>query len=268
VKFLTEQIASEFFEVGSEQRLSIILHLNEKAWSISRLAKELEATITEVHRNFVRLQKAGLILKNVDGTYHLTLFGKNICSQVPAHQFLNDNKKYFETHDFGDLPQKFFLRIGCLSDSKLISGYTKVSEKWKSIYSNANEYIKNILVDIPYSSDLMEILISKLNKGISINSIFTETAIIPEERKTNLPKFNLKKFIEQEMLKRKMIKSVKVVVVLNEKEAGISFPTTNGEVDLSKMIYGSTPEFHEWCFDYFKHYWELASSFQESKLEQ
>jgi len=30
VEFLTEKIASEFFEIGSEQRLSIILHLNEK----------------------------------------------------------------------------------------------------------------------------------------------------------------------------------------------------------------------------------------------
>ncbi len=93
MKFLTDQIASEFFEIGSEQRLSIILHLNEKAWSISPLAKELGATITEVHRNFGRLQKVGLILKNVEGTYHLTLFGKTICALIPSIVFVSENLK-------------------------------------------------------------------------------------------------------------------------------------------------------------------------------
>ena len=59
--FSTDKISSELFEVGSDQRLNIILHLNEKKWSISALAKELDATVTEVHRNFGRLQKAGFI---------------------------------------------------------------------------------------------------------------------------------------------------------------------------------------------------------------
>ena len=122
MKFLTDKLASEFFEIGSEQRLSIILHLNEKAWSISALAKELEATVTEVHRNFGRLQKSGLILKNPDGTYRLTLFAKTICSQIPSIVFVSENKKYFENHDFGDLPPKFQHRVGELYEQKHIKG--------------------------------------------------------------------------------------------------------------------------------------------------
>ena len=91
MNFSTEKISSEFFEVGSEQRLSILLHLQDKKWTISALAKELDSTVTEVHRNFGRLQKAGLILKDADGTFQLTVRGENICSQIPSISFVLEN---------------------------------------------------------------------------------------------------------------------------------------------------------------------------------
>ena len=166
MEFLTEKIASEFFEIGSEQRLNIILHLNEKAWSISALAKELEATITEVHRNFGRLQKVGLILKNVEGTYHLTIFGKTICSLIPSIVFVSENKKYFQSHDFGDLPIKFLHRVGELCEQKHIKGFVKVLEKWTEIHNNATQYIYNILTEVPYSKDIIDVVEEKLNKKI------------------------------------------------------------------------------------------------------
>ena len=146
---LAEKISSDFFEIGSEQRLNIILHLNEKAWTVSALAKELGATITEVHRNFGRLQKAGLILKNVDGTYNLTLFGKTICSLIPSIAFVSENKKYFENHDFGDLPVKFQNRVGELYKQKHIKGFVKVLEKWRDVHKNATKYIFNVLSSLP-----------------------------------------------------------------------------------------------------------------------
>ena len=45
------------------------------------------------------------------------------------------------------------------------------------------------------------------------------------------------------------------------------FPTHDNEVDMGDMLYGKDSEFHEWCFDYFKHCWENAGAFQENKLE-
>jgi len=266
VKFLAEKIASEFFEIGSEQRLSIILHLNEKAWSISPLSKELGATITEVHRNFVRLQKAGLILKNVDGTYHLTLFGKTICSQVPAIAFVSENKEYFKNHDFGDLPTKFQHRVGELYEQKHIKGFVRVLEKWKEVHNNSAKYIYNILTEVPYSKDIIDIVEEKLDNKIKIHSIFAENAIIPEERKTIFKIKNFNKFIKEEILVRKMVKKVSVVLLLNEKESCVIFPNQSGEPDMSEMFYSSDPQFHEWCLDYFDHFWKNSTSFQESKL--
>jgi predicted transcriptional regulator len=266
MKYSTADIASEFFEIGSEQRLSIILHLNEKNWSISALAKELEATITEVHRNFKRLQKSGLILKNLDGTYKLTIFGKVICSQIPSIVFISENKKYFESHDFGDLPIKFQHRLGELYEQKHIKGFVRVLEQWKKIHNNASQYIFNILTEVPYSKDIIDIVENKLNKKIKIHTIFAENAIIPDERETIFKIKNFNKFIKEDLLVRKMIKQVSIVVLLNEKESCILFPNENGEPDMSEMFYSNDPQFHEWCLDYFEHYWKNSTSFQESKL--
>ena len=266
MKFLAEKIASEFFEVGSEQRLSIILHLNEKVWSISPLSKELGATMTEVHRNFVRLQKAGLILKNVDGTYHLTLFGKTICSQVPAIAFVSENKEYFENHDFGDLPTKFQHRVGELCEQKHIKGFVRVLEKWKQVHNNATQYIYNILTEVPYSKEIIEIVEEKLKNKIKIHTIFAKNAIIPEERKAIFEIKNFNKFIKEDLLVRRMINPVSTVVLLNEKESCVIFPNQTGEPDMSEMFYSTDTQFHEWCLDYFEHRWKKSTSFQESQL--
>jgi len=246
VEYLTDKIASEFFEIGSEQRLSIILHLNEKDWSISPLSKKLEATITEVHRNFGRLQKAGLILKNLDGTYRLTVFGKLICSQIPAIAFVSDNRKYFENHNFGNLPTKFHHRVGELYEQKRIKGFVRILEKWKEIQMNATQYIYNILTNI--------------------HTIFAENAIVPEERKTIFKIKNFNKYVKEDLLVRRMIDKVSVVVILNEKEACIMFPNLDGQPDMSEMFYSVDPQFHEWCLDYFNHCWDNSSSFKENKL--
>jgi len=263
---ITKKIAQDIFEIASEQRLSIILKLNEKRSRLVSMAKELDATAPEVKRNFDRLLKAKLIEKDTDGSFHLTLYGKTLCTQIPVFRFMLHNKKYFSDHDFGDIPNKFVQRIGSLSECNMISGGVKVLEKWKEIYKNAGEYIFNILVEVPYNPDVIELLLEKLKNGVKIQSIFSESAIIPNERKETEKKGLFKKFIANETLKRKMRKDVKVAIILNENEAGIMFPRNNGEEDMTKMLYSSDPSFHEWCLDYFKYCWEHSTSFQESKL--
>lgn len=267
MNFSTEKISSELFEVGSDQRLSIILHLNEKKWSISSLAKELGATVTEVHRNFGRLQKAGFILKDADGKFHLTVKGENICTHIPSIDFVLKNETYFESHNFGDLPTKFRQRIGNLSESKNIKGVVRVLEKWRQIHNNANEYIYNVLTEVPYSKEIIDVVEEKLNDKVKINSIIAEDAIVPEERESIFKNKNFSKFVKDELLVRRMIDNVSIVVLFNEKESGVIFPNSKGEPDLSEMFYSENPQFHEWCVDYFEYMWKKSSSFQESKLK-
>ena len=260
--------AKDFLELASEQRLNIIFGLREKKSKVSNMAKELGATVQEVHRNFERLDDAGLITKDKEGYYELTTYGNTICTQIPDLVFVSKYRKYFEDHDFGDIPQKFIQRIGALAEGQYVKGFVKVLEQWKEIYKNSNEYIYNILSEVPYTTDLIEPIVDKVKKGVKLNSILSESAIIPKERKKIFENLGLKKLIETGLLERKMKKDVKVVVVLNEKEACVMFPTIDGEADLSKMFYSNDPLFHEWCLDYFRYCWHGSDVFQESKLKE
>lgn len=261
----TESLADEFLEIASEQRLNIIINLNKEKLNLSGLAKRLDATAAEVHRNLGRLQKAGIIKKDADGNYELTIYGKTLYTQIPTLEFMR-KYKYFESHDSPILPLKYVQRIGSLSDSEFINGYVKVIEKWEAIYKNAKEYISNILIEVPYNEKLLKTLEDKLSHKIRISSIFSDTAIISRERQDLLAKFDFSRFVKDGMLERKMKKDVKIAVVLNEKEAGLSFPTIDGEPDMSKMFYSSSESFHEWCFDFFNDSWKNVTAFHETKL--
>lgn len=261
------EIANEFLEIASEQRVNMLLSLTRQKYNLSGMAKHLNATAAEIHRNFARLQKAGLIKKDTNGNYDLTLYGKTVCAQMPAFVFMSGNKKYFDNHDFYNLPSKYMQRIGALSDSKLINGYVKVMEKWEEIYKNADKYICNILIEIPYNEMILQILEDKLKHKTRILSVFSESAIISKERQELVAKFDFTKFVKDGMLERKMSKDAMIAIVLNEREAGLSFPTDKYEPDMSKMFYSSSEQFHEWCYDYFNDVWSKSTAFQETKLK-
>ena len=261
-----EHASENFLELSSHQRLQILFNLLEKKSKVSNMAKKLDATNQEVHRNFMRLEDGGLIVKTKDGTYGLTTYGKTMCTQVPTLVFLSKNQKYFESHDFGGVPQKFILRVGQLSKGEYLKGITKVLEKWRDIFDHSKKYVYGILVEEPL--ELIEPAIKKAKSGIKIQSIFHETAIVPKARKKILEKMDFQKLIDSKQIERKMKKTVKTVVVLNEKEACVSFPKIDGDTNITELFFSNDPMFHEWCLDYFRYSWYGSDIFQERKLRE
>ncbi len=259
------KIAEEFFQISSEQRLSMILKLSEKPQKLSDLAKSLNATVPEVRRNLERLTKAGQITKNSDGKFIVTPYGNAIFTVIPLVNFISKNRDFFQDHSFGNLPQKFITRSGSFSGCQYVKGVTRVMEHWKEIVNNANEYIFGIVYEEP--ADLIEPIIKKAQKGVVVNSIFSKSAITPKSREKILEKLKAN-VSKSKNIERKIIKDVKLIVTLNEKEAAVNFPFLNGEVDLSKMFYGTDPAFHEWCLDYFRYCWYGSESFFEEKLKK
>lgn len=262
----SHEIARDFLEFASEQRLEIIFRLFAKKSKVSVIAKELGATVPEVFRNFERLVKADLIEKDTDGSYHLTVYGMTVCNQIPSLAFVAANKKYFKNHDFGDLPQKYIQRIGALEQNQHIKGFTKVMERWKNIIENANEYICGILLEEPL--DLLEPIANKAKKDVKINSIFSESTIVPKGRKQLIDKLDFKTLTKNGLVERKMRKDVKIGVFLSEHEACVMFPTLDDEADISEMFYSQDKAFHEWCLDYFRYCWYGSEAFKESKLKE
>jgi len=263
---LIDETADYVLELASSQRLSILIGLLYEDLTPTEFAKEIDATKQEVHRNFLRLEKTGLIKKKVSGKYSLTTFGQTVCTQVPSLVFLTQNRKYFEAHTFGNVPHKFQMRCGQLANSQYVKGVSKVLEQWKEIYKNSDNYIYEILSEVPL--DLIEPLVKKIKKGVKFNYIFSESAVVPKGRKALLKKLGFDALIEKGLIERKMEKNVQTVVVLNEKEACLMFPSLDGESDISEMFYSNDPMFHEWCLDYFRYCWYGSDIFRESKLKE
>jgi predicted transcriptional regulator len=256
-----------FFELASEQRLLIISKLNIQKNKLSQLAKDLNITMQEVHRNVNRLMDSGLIEKDSDGKFSLTTFGATIIKQISTFDFLSRNKEYFSDHILGNIPMKFVQRIGALNNSDYIQGIVAVFERWKQIYNGSSQYIYGMLPQVPL--DLIETVISKIkDNGIKFRYILSEKAIVPKGRTSLLNDSGFNELLRKGLVERRMVNKIEIAVVLNESQATVMFPSLKGKIaDMNSMFYSSNDHlFHEWCLDYFRYCWYNSKSFDESKL--
>ncbi|NHI02973.1 hypothetical protein DYY67_0094 [Candidatus Nitrosotalea sp. TS] len=161
---------------------------------------------------------------------------------------------------------KFMQRIGALAGGQQVKGFVKVLEQWKSIYKNADEFVYEIFTEVPL--DLIEPLLIKVKQGIKLHYIFSESVIVPKGRRDLLKKLGMKSLLDKGLVERKMRAGTNVIVVLNEKEACVGFPTMDGITDMREMFYSADPLFHEWCLDYFRYCWYNSDLFQESKIQE
>lgn len=256
-----------FFELASQQRLSIIFGLSQIKSTLSQLSRDLGITMQEVHRNINRLQDAGLIEKDPRGIFSLTTFGNTIIKQIPTFDFLSLHKEYFSEHTLGEIPMKFVQRIGALHDSELIRGIVAILELWKQIYRESESYILEIIPQVPL--DLIEaILVRVRDKGTRLHYIYPEDVIIPKGRSAILRRLRFDELYRTGRIGRRMVNKVEVAVVLNEKKASVLFPTQKGETDMNMMFYSEDKLFHDWCLDYFWFRWYSSNTFEEDKLKE
>ena len=259
--------AAGFLELASEQRLEILSRLYGQNQKVSVVAREIDATVPEVFRNFERLARAGLISKDSDGSYAISAVGRLLYSQETLVKFLSENKAYLKTHGFADIPDKFLQRAGALVSGRHVRGFVKVLERWREIYDSADKYICNVLFEVPYTTDFIEPIVKKVNGGVKLRSVFSSSAIIPNDRKEILEKHGFRKMIVEGKVERRMRDGIRTVAVLNESKACIMFPNLDESPDISEGFYSEDPRFHEWCLDYFTHCWDGAGPFLETKLK-
>jgi predicted transcriptional regulator len=264
--------AKTFFELGSSQRLGILFKVAEGKCNLASLSKDLDSTMPEVRRNIIRLTENGMVQRDTEGMFLLTTFGQTVLQQIPALDFLSRHKDYFEYHTLSTLPRKFMARVGSLINSQYITGMVSTIEKWKDIYSMSQTYVYAIVPEVPI--DLIQSIVDRLKtageKEFEFNYILPQNAIVPRRRKELLKGSLFVELLKQGRVKRKMADSVIISVVLNERQACITFPRVQKkdkfEVDVSSIFYSEDPDFHEWCLDYFRYIWFNSRSFDESRL--
>jgi predicted transcriptional regulator len=255
-----------FFELASQQRLAIIFRLNLKKAKISQLAKDLDITMQEAHRNVNRLQQAGLIEKDPEGVFSLTTFGNTIIKQIPTFNYLSKHKEYFSEHILGELPIKFIMRLGALDRCEYVKGVVAILERWKDIYREADQYIYEMVPQVPI--DLIEPAFNRVKQGIKYSYVLPRNVIVPKGRKDLLKKLGHSELLNKGAIERRMVDSVQVAVILNEKQAAVLFPTQKGETDMNMIFHSTDTVFHEWCIDYFRYRWYGSDIFDETNLKE
>lgn len=55
---------------------------------------------------------------------------------------------------------------------------------------------------------------------------------------------------------------IKVGIAMNERTAGVTFPSLSGDIDFNNGFGSDDPMFHKWCEDIFLHYWNKARKVQ------
>ena len=267
-----ESTARTFFELGSSQRIAILFKIAGAKCNLAKLSKDLACTMPEVRRNIIRLTNSGFIERKSDGTFFLTTFGNTILEQIPTLDFLSRNKDYFSDHTFSPLPLKFVRRIGSLSNSRLISGLVSIDESLKDIYDTSQEYVYAMIPEVPI--DLIESIGARLKKvadrGFRFSYILPTHATVPKRRKVLLEALGFDELLKKGTVERKMVNTLLIGVVLNDKRACVMFPRIQKnnkiEIDMNSMFYGDNPDFHEWCLDYYRYIWHNARSFDEKDL--
>ncbi|MGH9979017.1 MAG: helix-turn-helix transcriptional regulator [Nitrososphaeraceae archaeon] len=259
-----EEVNSLFFELAGDLRYSTLMKLRNKSYRLSQLAEELNATMQETHRNISRLVSSNLVTKGLEGDIVLTPYGESIVSLIPSYAFMFQNREYFNDHTFGDLPMKFVLRIGSLAECEVVNGVMAILQRWKYIFLNSNEYIKEIISEVPV--DLIETLSSRIQSGVRFSYIFPRDPVVPKGRSEILERIGWRSLISKGMVERRMLDSVKLVLIFNERHSCVAFPSLKGRPDLNIVYYSDNVEFHEWCEDYFAYQWNRAGVFDESKL--
>lgn len=289
----TEQV---LFELASAERLSILSRLSEgkaAANNLSTLSKDLSIVVQEIHRHISRLLEAGLIQRTSANSYSLTAFGTVMLTQIPALNFLSNNKSYFSDHILGELPLKFIQRLGALSDSLYLDNQVAIFEYQREILSRAQNYLYIIVPQMPLY--LIDSIMPKLEANeknsernehiIQLKYLLPYNAILPKKRHNDLRHSTFYELLDKEIVQRRMIERVHLGILVNESQSMVMFPmiTRKGsaragegagegkeqaEIDMNSGFYSTDSIFHEWCLDYFNYIWHIAKPFNRKKLNE
>lgn len=261
------------FEVSNDIRHKILLILKNDSATVTNISQKLEISLTEASRHFNRLSQAGLIQKNPDGDYSITLIGKTMLAQIEPLSFIVEHSEYFRSHDATRIPKQYLNRIHEISEAQ--PNYTKranimrLVEKIGRIPLEAEEYSFCILDEssmelVLYSEpekekdENTESIIELISQGIISHALFPSSL-----DKKKIPSDSLKAFYDLHKFGNfefRIIDDIDVFIYMNEKFVIISFPDKNGTFDY--LGFESTDQRTlNWCKDLFAYYWMRSKPF-------
>jgi len=242
-----ETLCNLLFELSNEDRLRILLELEEKEMRLTPLSKKLNLTVQETSRHLSRLSDAKLIEKGVEGSYRPTPYGEHAMKLLSGFDFLSKHREYFTTHTTSHLPNEFVSRIGALVNCTFTDDVMVAFHTVENMIQEAQEYVWILSDQILMST--LPFLERAVKLGVEFRVILPEGLIPPPGFKP-IPAIT-------KVIKMRTLERVDVGITMSEKEAAVAFPPIDGKMDY--LEFRSTDErSHKWCRDLFLYCWEGA----------
>jgi predicted transcriptional regulator len=243
-----EKLGNLMFELANEDRLRILIRLQEKPMRLTRISNKLKLNMQETSRHLSRLSETGLVLKDSDGLYRTQPFGEDILTLMDGFEFLEKYRDYFNSHDLSGLPLSFRYRIGELKNCVLSNDFFTSIHLTENLIRRAEEYLWMISDQVLVSSKpLVEELIKR--RKTKFRWILLEDLVPP-------PDFDPLPFVPARM-ERKTLKKIDVAMAISEKEAQLAFRGKDGKMDF-RTFSVVEPLPLNWCKELHEYYWTRA----------
>jgi predicted transcriptional regulator len=250
---LSSETISEFlFELANPSRLDILLLISKKETKPSQIARDAEQTIQEVSRHLLRLTKIQLVERNAEGAYALTPLGQAVVALLPEINFLVMNADYFATHDASCIPVELRYGLGLIHEYGVAEHVMQAFQQTECLIREAKERIW-IHSDYVLASSL-PLIHEALKRGVEFR------VILPKELESQMAPIELHAdgadHDHSNVLDRS-IDSVKLVLVMSERQALLAFPIKDGSPDYLGFTITNS-EGLDWCQKLYMHFWDKA----------
>ena len=252
-----ERLCNLLFEVSNEDRLRMLLRLEEKALRVTDISRELDLSIQESSRHVSRLSEVGLARKDVEGFYSLTNFGELILRHLQEIEFTSKHQEYFTDRTLARLPPELTKRMGDLAGGTYMHNVMGFLHSIENMIEESEERVWLLVDQYPVSA--LALIGEALDRGVEFRCLEPYEVVSgpifsflkPEEIQ------GLRRARTTPLVEQKTMKSVDVFLFLSEKMCALAFPNSKGEFDYRGFI-AKDERSLKWCGDLFRHYWETA----------
>ncbi|MFQ6088055.1 MAG: hypothetical protein ACE5K0_04055 [Candidatus Methanofastidiosia archaeon] len=240
-------LSSLFLEFSHSLRLLLFKTLKEKKRH-TEISKILDISPQETTRHLRRLMRANLIEKDSEGFYSPTSFGLLVLRLLPLFEFVSSRKNYFLKHSLEEVPYSSLLNLHKLEKAYLGEEGIDGLFRAKEMFSDAHEYMY-VMSKYGMSASI-PIVLEKLREGVRFRILLEKKAF--KELEYPKPTEDVKN------LELRFLENLNTTILLNEREALLSFPKKSGDADYTCGFSGEAFEFLNWCKDLFHYFWEKS----------
>ncbi len=253
-----------FLELASSTRCAILLKLSNSPMRLSSIARELNISVQDAHRNMIRLVNAGIVVKNPDSKFTLTEYGRLIVNELSYFSFLSNLRTLMGRYTFSYLPRRFMNRLNELTNSKIVKGVSSVLEKLKMLESNARERLNIIAAQAWY--DEGNIILDLVEKGVDIRIILTGRTLFPKEIFESDIVKRIHYHDKKGNIKSRFIDHTAIALYMSDTQAGIIPLTHDMNFDMNVLLISDDESFYTFCSDIFNYYWHRSSILDTNKI--